>query len=179
MALPNSNSIPTLLTDAKIYSEGKGLLGTANVEMPELKFLTDELSGLGIAGKMDIPVAGHFDSLTLKISWYTIEETAVAILQSRGHQFEIFASVQLYDAGTGTYEHRPLKVVTKTLTKAMKLGKFEPSKKMEGETEHEVTYLKMWHDGNEVLEIDKFNYIFRINGQDDLAKVRENLGMDY
>jgi hypothetical protein len=43
--------------------------------------------------------------------------------------------------------------------------------------EFEVTYLKVSVDGKEIVEIDKYNYICRINGKDYLKEVRQALGL--
>lgn len=43
--------------------------------------------------------------------------------------------------------------------------------------EFEVTYIKISLDGNEILEIDKYNYICKINGKDYLKDIRQVLGL--
>ena len=48
---------------------------------------------------------------------------------------------------------------------------------MEPETELEIYYYKLWLGGRELVEVDKLNFIFRLNGADMLAEVRANLGM--
>ena len=53
----------------------------------------------------------------------------------------------------------------------------EPAKTMDGETELEVTYLKLWINGVEQMEIDKLNLICNIQGTDLLQVLRINLGM--
>ena len=47
----------------------------------------------------------------------------------------------------------------------------------EAETEMEVYYMKYELDGKEQVEIDRYNYIFKVNGYDYLADTRRNLGM--
>lgn len=177
--LPSTNLIPALLTDASIYKDGVGLLGVGSIEMPDFEFMTESIAGLGIAGEVDAPVVGHMKSMTIKIKWNTCNPAATSLLAPEAHQLEIYASVQQYDAGSGTYDHQPVKVVLKAPPKKVGIGKFEPGKKMEPETELEIYYLKLWQGGNEMVELDKFNYIFSVLGTDYLAKVRANLGKDY
>lgn len=177
--LPSTNLILALLTDAAIYKDGIGLLGVGSIEMPDFEFLTESIAGLGIAGEVDAPVVGHMKSMTVKIKWNTCNPTATSLLAPEAHQLEIYASVQVYDAGSGTYEHQPVKVVIKSPPKKVGIGKMEPGKKMEPETELEVYYLKLWQNGQEMAEVDKFNYIFSVLGVDYLARVRANLGKDY
>ena len=42
----------------------------------------------------------------------------------------------------------------------------------------EVNYLKVTIDGENVLELDKYNYICNIGGTDYLSDVREALGLN-
>lgn len=178
MALPGSNLIPALLTDAAIYKDGKELLGVGNLEMPDFEYMTESIAGLGIAGEVDAPVVGHFKSMSIKIKWNVTHEKASVLLEPIAHQLEVYGSVQKYDAGAGTYDHEQVKVVMKCPPKKVGIGKMEPGKKMEPETEMEIYYLKLWQGGKEIVELDKFNYIFRVLGTDHLSKVRSNLGKD-
>lgn len=40
-----------------------------------------------------------------------------------------------------------------------------------------MVYFKLVVDGEEVLEIDPMNYIYKVNGQNLLEQTRANLGM--
>lgn len=177
--LPSSNLIPALLTDANIYKDGVGLLGVGSIEIPNFEYLTESLSGLGIAGEVDAPVVGHMKSMSVKIKWNTTNATATSLLAPMAHQLEIYASVQQYDAGSGTYDHQPVKIVLKAAPKNVGIGKMEPGKKMDAETELEIYYLKLWQGGSEMVELDKFNYIFRVLHVDYLAQIRANLGKNF
>ena len=175
--LPSANRIPDKLINAKIYYEGsQELLGIANAELPSLEYITEALSGLGLAGEVESPVTGHFKSLTFKFSWNVPNTQAVGLLASTTHHLEVYGSIQHHDAGSGELVAEAVKVVVRGMPKKVGLGKVEAAKKMESETELECGYIKMWMGGSEVLEIDKFNFVCRIMGQDMLEKVRRDLG---
>lgn len=176
-SLPVTNPIPSVLTNAKIYRDGVDQIGVGTVEVPDFEYLTESIAGLGIAGEMDVPITGHFKAFALKIKWNVVTPAAAALLQSSGHHIEVRGSIQELDAGSGQFVNKPVKIVCKAMPKKSGIGKFEPGKKMEPETELEVYYIKMWMNGEELLEVDKFNFIFSINGTDMLADVRANLGM--
>jgi len=177
--LPASNRIPDKLINAKVYSDGKSeLMGTADAELPSAEYMTESISGLGLAGEIETPVIGHFKSLPFKFKWNTINEAALVLLEPKTHHLEVYASIQKYDSGTGELISMPVKVVLRALPKKVGLGKLEPAKKMDPDTELECVYIKMWINGKEMLEIDKFNFICNINGEDKLASVRKDLGMD-
>ncbi len=161
--LPVTNLIPSVLTNARVYREGAGLLGVPTVEMPDFEYLSESISGLGIMGEMDVPVTGHFKAMSL--------------LTPQAHQLDIRGSIQELDAGSGTFVDKPIKVLVKAMPKKSGIGKFEPGKKMEPETELEIYYIKVWLGGVELVEVDKLNFICRLGGSDMLAKIRSNLGM--
>jgi len=175
--LPSANRIPDKLINAKIYYQGSTeLLGTANAELPSLEYITEALTGLGLAGEVETPVMGHFKSLTFKFNWNVLNQQAISLLASTTHHLEVYGSIQHHDAGSGELVADPVKVVLRGMPKKVGTGKVEPAKRMESETELECSYIKMWLSGEEVLEIDKFNFICRIMGQDMLEQVRKDLG---
>lgn len=173
---PSANPIPDKLINAAVYLGSDELLGMATVTLPELSYVTEALEGLGLAGPVETPVIGHFQSMTTSLSWNTVNPSAVRLLMTKAHQLNVRASVQRYDAGTGKLAPQAVKLVMNTLPKKSGLGKTEPGKKMDNETELEVMYLKLWIGGEEMLEIDKLNFICRILGEDMLAEVRQHLG---
>ena len=179
MNLPAANVIPDKLINAKIYFEGKTeLLGTSDAEMPSLEYITEAITGLGLAGEIETPVMGHLKSLPFKFKWNSINAIATSLLAAVTHHLDIHGSIQVYDAATGELNSKAVKVVLRGLPKKVGLGKLEPAKKMDPETELECVYIKMWIGGQVVLEVDKFNFICNINGVDALAQVRRDLGME-
>lgn len=179
MNLPSANVIPDKLINAKVYMEGSSaLLGVADIELPSLEYVTESMSGLGIAGELDTPVIGHFKAISLKLKWNTVNENAVILLAPKTHQLDVRASVQKFDAGNGEFGTDAVKLVARTVPKKFGVGKAEPGKKMDSETELEVNYLKLSQGGKELVEIDKLNFICTIAGTDYLAQVRGDLGME-
>ncbi|MCL2791076.1 MAG: phage major tail tube protein [Desulfobulbus sp.] len=175
--LPSANRIPDKLINAKVYYQGSTeLLGTANAELPSLEYITEALSGLGIAGEVETPVMGHFKDLGFKFNWNVTNKQAISLLAPTTHHLEVYGSIQHHDAGSGELISESIKVVLRGMPKKVGTGKMEPAKKMEAETELSCSYIKMWMEGDEVLEIDKFNFICRIMGKDYLEQVRKDLG---
>ena len=175
---PSANPIPDKLINASVYRGTDELLGTATVTLPEIAYMTESMQGLGLAGPVETPVLGHFQNMTAKITWNTVNRNAVSLLMTESHQLNVRASVQRYDAGTGKLSPQAVKLVMNTLPKKVGLGKTEPGKKMDSENELEVMYLKLWIGGMELLEIDKLNFVCRILGKDQLADVRRHLGKE-
>lgn len=169
-------AVPEKLVNARVYREGERLVGIADVELPEIEFVTETVSGLGVAGEVESPTLGHFKPMVLKLKWRTKTPAAAQLLAPKAHQLDIQASIQEWDQDKGTYATYPVKVVVKAIPKKGSLGKLEPGKPQDAEQEFEVTYIKVWVKGQEMIEADKYNFIYKVDGVDYLESVRRDLG---
>lgn len=172
-----SNTIHEKLTNFRVYLDGTDLLGTADVDLPDIEAMTDTVKGAGIAGEVESPVLGHYAPMNLTINWRTITGNTMVLAKPMSHQLELRGSVQLYDAGAGTYSIQSQKVVVKAVPKKTGLGKLDVGVKQDSSSEFECNYIKIWLDGAEKLEIDKYNFICVIDGEDFLAETRTALGL--
>ena len=164
----------------RVYKNSKSLLGIATVEMPQIDYLTETISGSGIAGEYDSPAIGITSSMTAKFTWIRQCRDFFTLLdQHQGNQLELRASVQSVDETTGKKVSAGLRISLVAAPKSSPLGSLETGKKQGNETEMEVTRIRIELDGEEKLLIDKLAFIHRINGQDHLAPVREDLGIEY
>lgn len=87
-------------------------------------------------------------------------------------QLTLRGSMQCMDPKTGTTDYYPVKVVVRGKATTSTLGKATKGKKMEPEIEMEIIYIKIQINNNDVLELDKLNFKFALNGVDLLAKIR-------
>ena len=172
-----ANQIPEKLINFRIYKDGKDLLGVADIELPDLEWMSETVTGAGIAGEIESPVIGHFKSMVLKLKWRTVTGDTTSLAQSKAHHLDARGSIQRYDAGAGEYKNYPVKLVVKAIPKKIGLGKMEPGKPQDNESEFECVYLKLWVDSKEEVEVDKYNFIVKIDGVDYLADVRSHLGL--
>lgn len=172
-----NNVYPDRTVNYMVYDDGSTLLGTASVDLPEIQYMTDTLSGAGIAGEIETPVLGHVQSMSVTFKWNTILSNAVGQLANKGHTLTLRSSQEQLDTAQGLHTTIPVKIVVKTLPKSMSFGSFEPGAKTDSETELEITYIKIEIDNKETLEIDKLNFIFKVLGDDALSGVRSDLGL--
>ena len=172
------NKMNERLVNFRVYNSGNDLLGIATVDLPEITPMSDTNSGAGIAGEVESGILGHFESMTTKFAWRTIERAAISLCsQRKAHAVEVRGSQQTYDAANGTYSTIPVRASMRVSLKSAPLGTFEPGATTDTEQEFEVLYLKLYVDGKEVIEIDKYNFIAKFNGVDDLESVRRDLGI--
>ena len=177
MSVPGANRVPERLSNFRLYNEAEDLLGTTDIELPGLNYMSDEIQGAGMAGKVESPVVGHFDSMTTTINWRTIEKKATQLMETKAHLLTARGAVQNYNASDGVWQFVPVRCVMRVMPKGLNLGKFEVGATTDTSTEFEVIYLKLFIDEKEVIELDKFNYICKINGKDVLASVRKAIGL--
>lgn len=173
----NINKMIVTLVDCRVYNDSKDLIGVANVDLPQLQPMTSSVSGIGIAGEVDFPVLGHYQSMTCTLHWKGIEKAAFDLSTFKAQSLEIRGEQQGYDSASGTLVVEPVRVVLRAIPKNLNLGGFTSGERVEAETEFEVLYIKMTVGGKEVCEIDKFNYVAKIGGTDYLQKVRADLGI--
>ncbi|MCG8637482.1 MAG: phage major tail tube protein [Desulfobacterales bacterium] len=172
-----SNKMPEKLINFRVYKDGNDLLGVADVDLPDLEAMTDTIKGAGIAGEVESPVLGHFGPMPMTINWRTVTGNTMALAQPKSHQLELRAATQNYDSAAGEYSTGSQKVVVKATPKKTALGKLDVGTKQDSGSEFECNYIKIWLDGQEKLEIDKYNFICVIDGVDVLADVRKALGL--
>ena len=172
-----TNQLPERLVNFRVYNDSNDLLGIATVDLPAIEAMSDTVSGAGIAGEVESPVLGHFGSMTTTFSWRTIEKAALQLAQQKAHSVEVRGSQQVYDGANGTYSTVPVRAAMRIIPKTVTLGTFEPGSTTDTEQEFEVLYIKLFLNGKEVLEIDKYNYVAKFGDQDALASVRSDLGL--
>lgn len=156
---------------------GNDLLGIAEVQLPSIEYLSESIKGAGIAGEFDAPTMGHFAPMTLTLNWRTIDKEQLNLSGIAGKQLDLRGAIQAYNASTGEYISKALKVTIVGTPKKADLGKLVVAGTADASTELSVSYLKVELDGSKQIEIDIFNYIGFLDGQDWLAPIREALGV--
>ena len=172
------NKIPATLIDYAVYLGGNRLIGVGEVTLPSITAQTADVQGAGISGKVEMPVIGHFDAMTLKINFRTIETDAARLMAPGAHDLTLRAAQQVYEGALGSMKVEPLTIQARCVTKANELGKLMGGESPDGSVELEVLRLRVVKGGIELLEIDKLNNIFRVMGVDYSATVRAALGID-
>lgn len=169
---------PNVLNDAAIYVDGKTWLGVAEVNLPDIQHKVTEFKVFGVSGGMDAPLIGHIDKIKIAIKFKSVDKEAWKTIydSSKSPLLDIRAVVQEYNAATGMMEYFDIKVIAKGFFHKLKPLGFKQGSDETSDAEYEAHYLKIDIGGEEILEIDKFNYIYKVAGDDKLAMVRAGLG---
>ena len=168
----SNNYIPEKINDYNAYLDGTKMIGVAaSVTLPEVNMKTSTVSGVGVNGELDSPTIGQFESMEQEIQFNTLYSSAKDALSPLNTVNLTFrAAQQVYDK-TGGYHFKGLRVVEMGRVKTFNPGKIEKGEAMEATIKLELTYIMIEVDGVQLLEADKLNGVYRVNGVDMLAEV--------
>lgn len=163
--------------DANVYVNDRSEHGTASeVTCPDITPVMGEYKALGMMGAAEFPKG--FEKMEATIKWKfadteTLKDCANFFkpvnLMVRSHKVR-------YDAG-GVVEDVPVVIyMTGTPTKHQ-TGGYKPQEDSEFETTFTIFYCKMEVDGEEIVELDVLNNIYKVGGEDLTAETRQNLGI--
>jgi hypothetical protein len=169
----SNNYIPEKINDFNSYLDGTKMIGVAaSVDLAEISMKTSTISGMGINGEIDSPDIGQFESMEQEVQFSTLYSSYADMLApTKTVNLTFRAAQQVYDK-TGGYAFKGLRVVEKGRVKKFKPGKLEKGESMEATVTLELTYILIENDGSPLVEIDKLNGIYNVNGVDMLKDIK-------
>ena len=161
----------------RVYdTDSKALKGVATIDLPDLSLVTGTLSGGGIAGEIDSPALGQFQSMAVTLNWQNLCDDSVKLMKGTVQKLTCYVARQEYDESDGELATSGIKIAMRGHCKSFTPGTIEQGQGSDGSSELELSYLKIYNDNTTMLEIDKLNYKFVVDGVDQLQKVRSILG---
>lgn len=167
---------PLRIASFEVYEDGKNIIGVANVDLPELTYLSETIRGAGVAGELDMPTLGQFASMEMTLSFTSILGDTKLLTSPGAKNIELWAAQQAYDETTGKDVVQRVIISTRCIPKQVPLGKFEVGASSESSAKFEVLRFRLEIDGEEQILIDKLNTVARFDGTDFLADVRRAIG---
>ncbi|WP_445506768.1 phage major tail tube protein [Niallia sp. 03190] len=166
--------IPDKITDFNAYEENNKLVGlTGEVALPSLEAMTSTMSGAGLLGEVESVNIGHFGSVAIELTWKVLYDKTFNLMTYSGKPLILRGAVQYIDGATGKPSFKGIKITIKWMPKGLDLGKLAQNAQSESKNTLEIFYIKVEIDGKEMLELDKFNYVYRVNGQDQLSDIKK------
>lgn len=164
------------ITNANIYLDGRDYFGLSEeIELGSVKAVMSDFQGLGMVGLIELP--DGLDKLEGKIVWNSRYKDASTKLASpfKTVQLQCRSNVQVFN-NAGLVDEIPLVTVMTIMPKEYNLGSFKPRDPSKFETPFSAIYVRQLLNGEEVVMLDYLANIFRVNGEDQLAKYRRNIG---
>lgn len=153
--------IPNCVSNYSVFKDGRRLVGSADLTLPNIQNLSDTFKGSGIFGEIDMPVQCHFQPMTATLNWITIDDDAVFSTIQDKSSLHAWAAIQTDDPGMHKIIHQGWRFVMGTAPKAFNLGKLEVGTKGEAVSEYELISIRVLRNDRIVVEIDKENAICR------------------
>ena len=158
-----------------VYAATKKVGDTTSVELPEIEFLTDSIKGSGIIGEIDLPSLYQVGSMSLSISTRVSNNPDDLALLMSARDIEIRWVTDSIDTSTASADVVGHKAFIKCVPKKLGEGKIEPGSGQDGSYEYEILSYKRVSNGKNILEIDKLNGVFKVNGVDQTKSINSLL----
>lgn len=169
--------IPEKLVGFRVYVDGNDQIGIADVQLPVLQSMSETIKGAGIAGEVDAPVKGHFGSMEVTFNWRTLDISAIELMAPGILKLDLRGAQEVYDTTGTVLEIQPVKVFLVCRAKELDPGKLDTGVQTGTSSKFEVMYMKLTVGGTDLLEYDKYNYVYTVKGNDYMAEIREALGL--
>lgn len=168
------NNIPEKINAFNVYNSGNRLIGLSDeVTLPDFEAITETLSGPGILGEIESVAIGHFSSTEMEIPFRQMDDDMFKLInQATAVNLTLRGSIQYTDGATGGTDFKPMRVVVQGKNKSISGGKMKQGSGSASSVKLELTYILIEIDGQIKLELDKFNSVYKVNGIDQLEKVR-------
>ena len=164
------------ITNANIYLDGRDFFGKSDeIDLGSVKAVMSDFQGLGMVGLIELP--DGLDKLEGKIVWNSRYKEASTKLASpfKTVQLQCRSNVQVFN-NSGLVDEIPLVTTMTIMSKEYQLGSFKPRDPSKFETPFSAIYVRQLLNGEEAVLLDYLANIFRVNGEDQLAKYRRNIG---
>ena len=164
------------LTNANVYIGANSLLGKLDeIELPEVKIKTAEHKALGMIGAMKVPAG--IEIMEGKFKWNSLYPDVLKRIANpfRNLEIQVRGSLEQYTIQGRTLEI-PVKVLLTIAPLGLPGGSYKQNENVEAETEFTAFYMKQVIGGEDIVEVDVLNNIYKAGGEDLLQQYRSNIG---
>lgn len=163
----------------KVYNRTSGkpdfVTDTTSYKRPDIEVMTDKISGAGIAGEIDMPTLAQLSAMEIEIGFKRANKKAVELFGQQTQELEVRWVTDVLDTTGAKVSTCANKDIIKAIPKKLSLGNIETNSTNEASIPLEVIYFKHIQDGEALIEIDKLNNVFIVNGVDYAKPIREAL----
>ena len=167
---------PESLIDFKVYEDKTEYLGVAQVGLPDIAYITQTITGAGIAGNVEAVLIGMMDVMSTTMQFRSCTDAAAKLAKPIAHQIDLRVAEQYWNSLGGQRVVQADKYVLKIIPKKTSPGNVTPASPADANGEYSTYYYAAFKDGKKLWEIDPYNYICIIDGVDYMEPVRKALG---
>ena len=164
------------VTNCNVYVEGGSYLGRAEeVMVPEIKHKKAEHKALGMVGSFEL--FSGFEKLEGSIKWNSIDKEALKqFATAKQLKIQVRTSIETHGATGLEAETKGVYYMTIQPSNIPGAG-FKQHDNVELSTNFSCTYIKLEIGDESIYEIDVLANIWIVDGEDQLATYRANLGI--
>jgi P2 family phage contractile tail tube protein len=172
---------PGIATGNNVYmvydsETGAALKGMVSVELPSFELSTEEFSGAGIAGKVNVAFPGSMEPLTVVLNCPVIYGEITKYLElGTVRTIDLRNEIIVQNSDNHAKEKVPDRWVLKGQLSGASPGSKEQASVGEAQITVQLNYVQHFLDGDEIIEWDAYKYIYKVNGKDLMAETRQNL----
>lgn len=164
----------TVVIASMLKDNNKEIAAHVSVELPEITLGTEEVKGAGFLGTSDLPATGQVENLEVTINTRGMDKTDVLLMKSGLHKLALLFFQDSYSVQSGVVPEG-CKIYMDAIFTGYAPGSVEPMSAQEGSVTMTVLRYQMIVNGKETLLIDKPNFIFKVDGKDQMQSVRSML----
>lgn len=169
-------NFPEVINLFNVYDGGNRLQGvTGEVTLTQLQAITAEVSGAGIMGTYNTAVVGMFQSLSQEIPFRMVNKEFFNLMNaSQQAELVLRTSIQNVNKDTGgTLSSSGMRMVMRGRPTSSNFGTLKQADLMNASVTLELTYILIEIGGETMLELDKLNSVYKVNGKDLMADIRK------
>jgi len=163
--------------DANVYVNNASKHGQASeITCPDVTYIMNDYKSLGMYGTARFP--NGIEAMEANFKWtYPDNDAQVAMANpQKAADVMVRSSKAVYDNG-GLVEEIPVLILLRGFPTKHQGGSFRGKEDVEVESTLAVNYYKLEVGGDEIIEVDAINNIFKVEGEDVLEERRNNLGI--
>lgn len=168
--------LPSILKDFNLYNDAQGYQGRIDeITLPALNRKVEEYQGGGMVGPVDVDLGQE----KIDLDW-TVKGFDLQVMKQYGYVG--VAGVALRFAGA-YQEDENCTVKAVEISVRGRHTAIESGTAKKGDTnantkvKSNLSYYKLSVDNEEIIEIDLINYVFKVNGVDQLEAMRKAIGL--
>lgn len=164
------------ITNCNVYIDGANHAGKAEeVKLPDIMPIMTEHKGLGAIGRVELPAG--LEKMVCSIKWSSMYPDLMKVEANpyAAHSLQIRGSLETWGPG-GRLAQVPVIAYVNGTFKKFPGGTFKQSDPVERESEVAVSYYKLTVAGKDIVEVDVFANIHKVDGVDINATFNRNLG---
>lgn len=134
----------------ELYEDGNNYMGLTQATLPNIAFIVQQISGAGMNGNIDVPIAGMLEAMELSLNFRSPTDAAKSLAAPKSHHLDLRVAAQYWDNVGAEYGIEADKYVMVTRPKAMNPGNVQPATPADTANTFSVVYYAGYKDGQKI-----------------------------